>query len=118
MDCTGSKFDLFDPPIGLRERERIEMLANVYSIIAATDYLERAFARDSVNSAEYAKECAALISKFKTFSKVLGPSFNAKEFAESYGVSLCLQSLFWLTSHRSQSSAFAKSCMPQWRFLA
>lgn len=83
MDIGSSKFDFLEPPIGLRERERIEMLANIYSIIVTTDYLERAFARDSTGEDEYTRECNALISKFKTFAKILGPDFDAREFAGS-----------------------------------
>lgn len=54
---------LFD---NTKERRGLESLADLYSIIRATEALETAYSRDSFSSGEYAEACTKLISQFKT----------------------------------------------------
>lgn len=75
-----------DPETDIKERESIETLANVYSIILVTEYIEKAFARDAITAEEYTKKCEELIGKFKTFTTILGPEFDFKLFAQNSGL--------------------------------
>mmetsp|Transcript_12825 Transcript_12825/g.22114 ORF Transcript_12825/g.22114 Transcript_12825/m.22114 type:complete len:246 (+) Transcript_12825:77-814(+) len=54
-----------------KERERIEQMADLYSIIKTTEHLERAFVRDAVAAQEYTPACAKLIAQFKTQREAL-----------------------------------------------
>ncbi len=48
------------------ERRKYEDLADLYSIIKATEHLEAAFARDAVSQEDYTAACSKLISQFKS----------------------------------------------------
>ncbi|GAB5033856.1 escrt-i complex subunit vps28 [Nannochloropsis oceanica] len=71
-----SKFDAPSPPPSLKqeiklinnaaERRKYEDLADLYSIIKATEHLEAAFARDAVTQEDYTAACSKLISQFKS----------------------------------------------------
>ncbi|KAJ3186255.1 Vacuolar protein-sorting-associated protein 28 [Gaertneriomyces sp. JEL0708] len=49
-----------------REREKYDNLADLYSIIVATEHLERAYIRDAVSAQEYTPACLKLIAQYKT----------------------------------------------------
>mmetsp|Transcript_24706 Transcript_24706/g.59459 ORF Transcript_24706/g.59459 Transcript_24706/m.59459 type:complete len:215 (-) Transcript_24706:260-904(-) len=48
------------------ERQNIEQMADLYSIIKATQHLETAYTRDAVSEEKYTEACKGLINKFKT----------------------------------------------------
>jgi ESCRT-I complex subunit VPS28 len=54
-----------------QERDRQDDLATFYSIIKATELLERAYMNDSVGDEEYTAECSKLIGKFKNMERTL-----------------------------------------------
>jgi len=53
----------------MTEREKYDNFADLYSIIMATDYLEKAYAGDAITRQEYTKECNKLIAQFKMAEK-------------------------------------------------
>ncbi|KAJ1854352.1 Vacuolar protein-sorting-associated protein 28 [Coemansia sp. RSA 1822] len=53
------------------EREVYENMAALYAIIMSLEYLERAFARDSVSATEYTSECSKLLLQYKTVSQMV-----------------------------------------------
>ena len=48
------------------ERDVLDSLAELYSIIVALEALERAFNRDSLSDAEYAELCARLLKQYRS----------------------------------------------------
>ncbi|EJF64360.1 vacuolar protein sorting-associated protein 28 [Dichomitus squalens LYAD-421 SS1] len=54
------------------EREKYGLLATLFGIIVALEYLERAYVRDSVTAAEYSPACTRLLSQYKTMLKLVG----------------------------------------------
>jgi ESCRT-I complex subunit VPS28 len=52
-----------------KERQHYDDLANLFSIITATEHLERAYALDSITQEEYTRECNKLISQFRLAEK-------------------------------------------------
>ncbi|KAH8824690.1 vacuolar protein sorting-associated protein 28 [Flagelloscypha sp. PMI_526] len=54
------------------EREKYNLLSTLFGIIVALDYLERAYVRDSITSAEYAPACSRLLGQYKTMLKLVG----------------------------------------------
>eukprot|EP00160_Parvularia_atlantis_P016317 Unigene5122_Nuclearia_a/m.15720 Unigene5122_Nuclearia_a/g.15720 ORF Unigene5122_Nuclearia_a/g.15720 Unigene5122_Nuclearia_a/m.15720 type:complete len:226 (-) Unigene5122_Nuclearia_a:95-772(-) len=60
---TSQEIKLFD---NIREREKFENQADLYAIIVTTEYLEKAYVRDTVAAAEYTPACSKLIAQFKT----------------------------------------------------
>jgi ESCRT-I complex subunit VPS28 len=59
-----------------RERQAYDDQATLYSIILATEHLERAYARDAVEQQEYVKECNKLISQFRLAEKAALAKLN------------------------------------------
>lgn len=84
------------PPMGeikayenSRERNDLNMLADLYSIIKATDLLEAAYSRDAISAVEYNEECSKLIAQFKATEKslILNKTIeSATEFYREYQV--------------------------------
>lgn len=66
-----------------KERDHLERLADLYSIIKATELLEAAYARDAITPNEYSDACNRLIGQFKTTEKGLVLS-KAIESADSF----------------------------------
>ncbi|BGP50770.1 Vacuolar protein-sorting-associated protein 28 [Rhodotorula kratochvilovae] len=67
------------------DRERIEELANLYSLVVSLNYLERAYVRDSITASQYAPACTRLLAQYKTIMKLVGdavPSLDA--FMQEY----------------------------------
>ncbi|KAI8810591.1 vacuolar protein sorting-associated [Cladochytrium replicatum] len=54
-----------------KEREKYENMADLYSIIVATEHLERAYVRDAITAQEYTPACNKLIGQFKTALNLL-----------------------------------------------
>ncbi|KAF8409349.1 hypothetical protein HHK36_005424 [Tetracentron sinense] len=70
-----------------REREMYENLADLYTIIKATEKLEKAYVRDIISSAQYEPECLKLISQFKTLSSTLkGTIPSVERFVDTYNL--------------------------------
>jgi|EP00979_Chaetoceros_neogracilis_P004713 ESCRT-I complex subunit VPS28 len=81
-DSEAVEIDLFDSG---REREMYDNLGDLYSIIMATESLERAYARDAVTRDEYTAECNRLISQFRVAERVaLGNSMSTDTFMQVY----------------------------------
>jgi ESCRT-I complex subunit VPS28 len=72
-----------------KERNDLNMLADLYSIIKVTDLLEAAYSRDAISAVEYNDECSKLIAQFKATEKglILNRTIeNAVEFYRDYQV--------------------------------
>uniref|UniRef100_A0A6V2IMC3 Vacuolar protein sorting-associated protein 28 homolog n=1 Tax=Ditylum brightwellii TaxID=49249 RepID=A0A6V2IMC3_9STRA len=68
-----------------KEREAYENLADLYTVIVATEHLERAYARDAITQQEYTSECNKLISQFRLAEKAaLGSSMTTETFMQLY----------------------------------
>jgi ESCRT-I complex subunit VPS28 len=69
-----------------RERQAYDDQATLYSIILATEHLERAYARDSVTNQEYTTECNKLISQFRLAEKAAlkNDNMTTETFMERY----------------------------------
>ena len=52
-----------------RERNEYENMAALYTIIIATEHLERAYAQDAITQQEYVMECNKLLGHFKIAEK-------------------------------------------------
>ncbi|KAL7441962.1 hypothetical protein ACHAXM_008131 [Skeletonema potamos] len=66
LDKSLSAIDLYESS---KERKHYENCADLYTIITATEHLERAYAQDAISSEEYTTECNKLISQFKIAEK-------------------------------------------------
>jgi len=53
------------------ERDRMDDMANFYSLIKSTEHLERAYMNDAVPDAAYTAQCSKLIGMFKNLEKSL-----------------------------------------------
>jgi ESCRT-I complex subunit VPS28 len=72
-----------------KERDHLERLADLYSIIKVTELLEAAYARDAITPSEYSESCNRLISQFKTTEKGLVLSkaiVSADSFFKEYQI--------------------------------
>jgi len=70
-----------------KERRRYEDMADLYSIIKATQHLEKAYVRDAIKPDDYTLACQRLIAQFKTTEAALrsDPSFKGTElFMKEY----------------------------------
>jgi len=62
-----------------KERDAYDNLADLYSVVLATEHLERAYARDAITREEYTAECNKLISQFRLAEKAaLGKSMTTE----------------------------------------
>lgn len=67
------------------ERERYNLLATLFGVIVALDYLERAYMRDSVPAAEYSPACTRLLSQYKTMLRLVGDDVpSIEQFMSRY----------------------------------
>ncbi|MCJ1418582.1 Vacuolar protein-sorting-associated protein 28 [Xylographa parallela] len=67
------------PRHGTAERELLDSLAEIYSIVVVLDDLERAYTRDSVSETEYTDICSRLI---KQYSSALSDERVRREFGD------------------------------------
>lgn len=82
LDQSKSQIDLFESS---KERKTYENLADLYTIITATEHLERAYAQDAITQSEYTSECNKLISQFKIAEKAaLGSGMTTETFMNIY----------------------------------
>ncbi|EIW69936.1 hypothetical protein TREMEDRAFT_68381 [Tremella mesenterica DSM 1558] len=67
------------------EREKVENLATLFSIIVSLEYLERAYVRDSVSGKEYAPACIKLLAQYKSLIKLVGDDIgDIENFMKRY----------------------------------
>ena len=66
MDNSLPEIDLYDSS---KERKMYENMGDLYTIITATEHLERAYAQDAITQSEYTTECNKLLSQFKIAEK-------------------------------------------------
>ncbi|KAH7929329.1 ESCRT-1 complex, Vps28 subunit [Leucogyrophana mollusca] len=67
------------------EREKYNLLATLFGIIVALDYLERAYVRDSITAAEYSPACTRLLSQYMTMLKLVKDSVpSVEQFMDRY----------------------------------
>lgn len=70
-----------------QQREKYNLLSNLFGIIVALDYLERAYVRDSITAAEYSPACTRLLSQYKTMLKLVGNDVpSVEDFMARYHV--------------------------------
>lgn len=72
-----------------KERALYEELGDLYSIMKATEALEKAYGRDAVSASEYSEACTKLISQFRTSEAGLisgGKIVNIDQFIADYSV--------------------------------
>ncbi|KAI6115471.1 vacuolar protein sorting-associated [Pisolithus croceorrhizus] len=67
------------------EREKYSLLATLFGIIVALDFLERAYVRDSITAAEYSPACTRLLSQYMTMLKLVKDSIpSIEEFMKRF----------------------------------
>ncbi|KAI5987271.1 VPS28 protein-domain-containing protein [Pisolithus orientalis] len=67
------------------EREKYSLLATLFGIVVALDFLERAYVRDSITAAEYSPACTRLLSQYMTMLKLVKDSIpSIEEFMTCY----------------------------------
>jgi ESCRT-I complex subunit VPS28 len=93
MEQMNTEEDEQDTEISLyetsREREAFDEQANLFSIIMATEHLERAYARDAISHKEYTDECRRLISQFRLAERVLKNDMTTETFMQVYQMDNC-----------------------------
>jgi ESCRT-I complex subunit VPS28 len=68
-----------------KERQAYDDKATLFSIMTATEHLERAYARDAVDPQEYTTECNKLISQFRLAEKAaLEKGMTTEDFMTLY----------------------------------
>jgi ESCRT-I complex subunit VPS28 len=67
-----------------REREMLDEQANLFSILVATEHLERAYARDAISHKEYTMQCKKLISQFKLAERAIRGDMSTETFMQIY----------------------------------
>ena len=70
------------PQHGTSERELLDSLAEIYSIVVVLDDLERAYTRDSVSETEYTDICSRLL---KQYNSALSDERVRREFGDLEG---------------------------------
>lgn len=64
-----------------KERRKFTEMADLYSIIKATEHLERAYVRDAIGKDEYTEACTKLIAQYKGAKMAVG---DVHEFMREY----------------------------------
>ena len=68
-----------------KERKAYENMGDLYTIITATEHLERAYAQDAITQSEYGTECNKLLSQFRIAEKAAGNnSMTTESFMRVY----------------------------------
>ncbi|CCE64702.1 hypothetical protein TPHA_0I01980 [Tetrapisispora phaffii CBS 4417] len=65
--ALSDEIPLFNNTITLEEKENIESLADIYSIIITTDNVEKAYLKDSISNEEYTTYINKLLVQYKTY---------------------------------------------------
>ncbi|CCK67894.1 ESCRT-I subunit protein VPS28 KNAG_0A02050 [Huiozyma naganishii CBS 8797] len=81
---------LFDPATSTsREREMVDTLSEIYSVIIALDHVEKAYLRDCVSSAQYTSTVNKLLAQYKVYlsdAEVRARFVDLRTFADKYHV--------------------------------
>ncbi|SCU91703.1 LAMI_0E06920g1_1 [Lachancea mirantina] len=77
MHRNSQEISLFDHSTSSREREILEALGEVYSLIIVLDQVEKAYLKDCLSSEEYTSTVNKLLAQYKTY---LADEEVAKEF--------------------------------------
>lgn len=82
LDSSLPEIDLYESS---KERKAYENMGDLYTIITATEHLERAYAQDAITQSEYTTECNKLLSQFKIAEKAaLGKGKNGGMTTETF----------------------------------
>jgi hypothetical protein len=65
-----------------QERDHYDQLADLYSLIIATEHLERAYIKSAISAKDYTPMCLQLIAQYKTAISLL--SVDVKQFMQQY----------------------------------
>lgn len=69
----------------MKEREKYEMMADLYSIILTVEHLEKAYVRDAILAEPYSKACSKLINQFKTLTPMIRDSVpDVEQFMKDF----------------------------------
>ena len=68
-----------------QDREKYDNLADLFSILTATEHLERLYIRDAITVQEYTVACQKLIAQYKTAVGLLGVG-DVEQFMREYGL--------------------------------
>ena len=74
-----------------QDREHFDQLADLYSLIIATEHLERAYIKATITAKEYNQitrytpMCLQLIAQYKTATSLLG-GVDVRQFMRQYNV--------------------------------
>eukprot|EP01084_Bolivina_argentea_P263329 445656_1 len=69
----------------LHQRQKYDKLSDLYSIILATEHLERMWIKQSIEDDKYYEECQKLLIKFKSLLPVIQPYYsNPIDFFNDY----------------------------------
>lgn len=80
---------LFDNNTTSQEKETIENVADVYSIIIALDHIEKAYLRDSISSNHYTQSVNKLLAQYRTYMNmedVANHVGDLHQFKEKYNI--------------------------------
>ncbi|KAJ3402057.1 hypothetical protein HDU80_005408 [Chytriomyces hyalinus] len=83
--------------LSTREMESLDATADLFSILMATEALEKAYIRDAVAAADYTSHCTRLIAQFKTARDLLPQGTSIDQFMRDYKVRVWF--LFHLVPH-------------------
>ena len=61
------EISLFDNSVSFKEKETIESLSDIYSIIVAIDQVEKAYLKDSISNEEYTSTVNKLLIQYRTY---------------------------------------------------
>lgn len=68
-----------------QERQMYDNMADLYSIIVATEHLERQYIKDTIAAPEYTAICLRLIAQFKTAASLVNTDIS--DFVRRFGIS-------------------------------
>lgn len=80
---------LFDNNTTSQEKETLENVADVYSIIIALDHIEKAYLRDSISSNHYTQSVNKLLAQYRTYMNmedVAKHVVDLHDFKEKYNI--------------------------------
>lgn len=89
---AGEEFKFDEKPlvkltVSRTEKQLYENLADLYSIIIATEHMEKAYVRDSISNDQYTSACKKLIAQYKTIKETLGTNVpDIYAFMSEYGM--------------------------------
>lgn len=82
---------LFDSSITPQQREVIESLSEIYSIIIAMDQVEKAYLKDEISNSEYTSSVTKLLAQYKAYlttnEEVEKEFYTLQNFKEKWNIS-------------------------------